>query len=214
MNEPRRPLDDERLDDLVRELASNYNLPTRELDESRRAALYARIQAGRSAPRRPRSIAPRPRRWQLAAMAAVLLIGFALGRLMPGQSGPDATPLAQDTPATIEGSQTNVYRFAAQDYLERTENLLIALQRPLGSPDSGTSSSWAHSLLRETRLLQDSPAAQDDPRLSRLLDDLEILLAQLVQTSAEPADDEPATDPAVLQRLRTEIERNSVLNEI
>lgn len=232
MNEARPPHDESRLDELVRQLGADYNLPRNELDEERRARLFARIQDERRRQVRPRSLAPRPgsRRFQYAAMVAILLVGFALGRLSPGGDEP---AVQQDPVAAVDATPGNpasktAYRFAARSYLERTENLLLMMQRAAYAPDAntpwGTSASeptagWANDLLRETRLLQDSPAAKDDPQLRQLLEDLELLLAKLVQAAdahdgTDEIDDYRITSPEVLQRLRSQIDRNSLLNEI
>jgi hypothetical protein len=47
-------------------------------------------------------------------------------------------------------------------------------------------SGWARELLSNTRLLLDSPAA-DDPQRAKLLGDLELVLAQIVQLSPDAA---------------------------
>jgi hypothetical protein len=69
---------------------------------------------------------------------------------------------------------------------------------------------WAKGLLSNTRLLLDSPAG-DDPRRAKLLEDLELVLAQIVQLKPSAA----ATDRELIQgsiqegqvitRLRTAI---------
>ena len=53
---------------------------------------------------------------------------------------------------------------------------------------------WAKGLLSNTRLLLDSPAG-DDPRRAKLLQDLELVLAQIVQLSPNAA----ATDRELIQ---------------
>ena len=229
MNDSSKHHNTERLDELVRELAADYNAPPRELDETRRAEIFNRIQDERRRRAQPRTPAPRRRSWRLqwVAMAAVLLIGITIGRWEPATQDPDSTGLVRIDPAHEDSERPNLYRFATRDYLERTENLLVMLQRAAYSPDAntpyGTQSSeptvgWANDLLRETRMLQDSPAAKDDIHLSRLLEDLELLLAQIVQAADRndelDAEDYQITDPAVLQRLRNEIDRSPSLNEI
>lgn len=227
MNESRNPQNDEQLDALVREIASGYNEPPHELDAQRRERIFARIQEARQTGVRRRIRAPRPsgRMWlQAAAMAAVLLLGIGIGRWSPPAPGPGAT--GPDRVSDASGStQYNVYRLAARAYLERTENLLLTLQRAAYAPEPNTpwgtataepTVGWAHDLLRETRLLQDSPAAKDDPQLSQLLEDLELLLAQIVQATKgnDALESSPVTDPGVLQRVRSELERTSLMNEI
>jgi hypothetical protein len=229
MNDSPKHHNTERLDELVRELAADYNAPPRELDETRRAEIFDRIQEERLQRARHRMPSPRPRsrRLQWVAMAAVLLIGIAIGRWEPEPQGPGTPDLVQTDPVHEDSEHPNLYRFATRDYLERTENLLVMLQRAAYSPDAktpfGTQSAeptvgWANDLLRETRMLQDSPAAHDDVHLSQLLEDLELLLAQIVQATKHNDEfetrDYQITDPAVLQRLRNEIDRSPSLNEI
>lgn len=225
MNEPRKPQNEEQLDALVRELASGYHEPPRELDEQSRERIFTGIQRARQ--RRRRTPAPRPlRRWlQVAGFAAVLAIGIAIGRVgAPGPDAVDATdPVAVSEPG--DDARRSVYRFAARAYLERTENLLLMIERAAYSPDASTpwrtgtaepTVGWARDLLRESRLLQDSPATKDDPELARLLEDLELLLAQIVQAASghEELEGSLLGDPTVLQRVRGEIERAPVLEEI
>jgi hypothetical protein len=221
-----RPQDEQRLDDLVRDLARDYNAPGAELDEDRRAELFARIRQERRHRARHRAPAPRARHWQwAAAMVAVLLIGIAIGRWQPA-------PIQHETPEQVVATQPepapagqNLYQYAARDFLERTDNLLVMLQRAAYSPDPDTpfgdansdpTIGWAQALLRETRLLQDSPATQGDPQLTQLLEDLELLLAQIVQATRgnQELEGNTVTDPAVLQRVRGEIQRSVAKNEI
>ncbi|MBA3343662.1 MAG: hypothetical protein H0T48_17735 [Gemmatimonadaceae bacterium] len=69
---------------------------------------------------------------------------------------------------------------------------------------------WAKGLLSNTRLLLDSPAG-DDPRRARLLEDLELVLAQIVQLSPGAAASEreliqgSIQNGQVMTRLRTAI---------
>jgi hypothetical protein len=44
---------------------------------------------------------------------------------------------------------------------------------------------WARDVLTSTRLLLDSPAS-DDPEMRSLLQDLELVLAQIVQRTGQP----------------------------
>ena len=220
MNESRKPQNEDQLDALVRELAAGSNEPPGDLDAERRERIFARVRAARTPATRRRFRAPRPsvRTWtQVAAMAAVLVIGIGIGRWNPPTPAPDSAVAVDPTRA----DRQTVYRFAARAYLERTENLLLTLQRAAYSPDPNTpwgtataepTVGWAHDLLRETRLLQDSPAVQDDPQLAQLLDDLELLLAQIVQAAGRHPDG-AAVDPSTLQRVRTELERSPVLQD-
>ena len=66
---------------------------------------------------------------------------------------------------------------------------------------------WARDILSNTRLLLDSPAA-DDPARRRLLQDLELVLVQMVQRSPEAgAGDERA-------QINRSMERTQVLTRL
>jgi len=110
------------------------------------------------------------------------------------------------------GSQSAIpYQVATIRHLTDAEALLTSFN--LESRDQRTDSrlaGWAKGLLSNTRLLLDSPAG-DDPRRAKLLEDLELVLAQIVQLSPNaPAQERDLIDGsirngAVMTRLRTAI---------
>jgi hypothetical protein len=77
------------------------------------------------------------------------------------------------------------YRLAAVQHMSRAEALLTTFRAGAraGEVDAAIQP-WARDLLTGTRLLIDSPASQD-PALRALLGDLELVLAQIVQLSAQ-----------------------------
>jgi hypothetical protein len=103
------------------------------------------------------------------------------------------------------------YRAATLQHLVQAEVLLTSFRAEArgGAVDQQVAE-WARDLLSTTRLLLDSPAAAD-PQLRRLLDDLEVLLAQIAQLPAQrgrgEADliDEAVEQRDVITRLRTAI---------
>ena len=91
---------------------------------------------------------------------------------------------------------TNVsYQVATQKHLEDAEALLtsFALEGHDTRMDAQFAG-WAKGLLSNTRLLLDSPAG-NDPRRAKLLGDLELVLAQIVQLSPNA----PAQDRELIQ---------------
>jgi hypothetical protein len=123
------------------------------------------------------------------------------------------TPLPGTQFASNEPGNGNsdVYKLATVRHLADAEALLTSFS--IGSRDAKMDaqfSAWAKGLLSNTRLLLDSPAG-DDPRRAKLLQDLEMVLAQIVQLSPNAA----ATDRELVQgsiqqgqvitRLRTAI---------
>lgn len=82
---------------------------------------------------------------------------------------------------------TTTYQVATQRHLAAAEALLTSFS--VGSRDERMDAQfavWARGLLSNTRLLLDSPAG-DDPRRAQLLQDLELVLAQIVQLSPNAA---------------------------
>ncbi|HET7790407.1 MAG TPA: hypothetical protein VFK78_06375 [Gemmatimonadales bacterium] len=163
------------LEDRLRQAALHYHRPP----ETPREELWARIDAAR-APRRGRGgiLAFRPRlRWGIG-IAAVLALGVGLGRLTV------RAPAAAPVPAR----ETNVaLQLATAQYFDRTEAMLAGFRADAktGRLDP-TFVASAKDLLSTTRLMLDSPAAQHDPKLHALLDDLELVLAQITQLKSEP----------------------------
>ena len=126
---------------------------------------------------------------------------------------PVGTPrYASTTPLDSRSVSTaNVYQVATVRHLADAEALLTSFS--LESRDASMNAQfaeWAKGLLSNTRLLLDSPAG-DDPRRARLLQDLELVLAQIVQLSPDARAEERALvqgsiqEGHVMTRLRTAI---------
>ena len=179
---------DDRFDWVLREAAQDYHRPP----DTPREEMWQRIEAARRA-RRARVLALRPwLRWGLAA-AAVLAIGVGLGRVSMRH---------QQTIVVAPGDLA--YRVAAAQYLSRTEALLTGFRSEarIGRIDVQFAGQ-ARDLLTTTRLMLDSPAAED-PRLKSLLEDLELVLAQIAQVPQ-------GSDRADLQLINQGLEQRSVL---
>jgi hypothetical protein len=118
-------------------------------------------------------------------------------------------PLANSTPASA-------YQLAAVRHLSEAEALLTSF-RTRSSADQQMDAqlgTWARELLSNTRLLLDSPVA-NDPQRRPLLEDLELVLVQIVQLSpgSTPQDREliekTLQHDHVMTRLRTAIPAGS-----
>jgi hypothetical protein len=139
------------------------------------------------------------RRWRLvglaAAAAAVLAVGIGIGRVSV------APP-----PASWEGPSANAttYRLAAQEHLSQSEAFLTLFRSSLDrQSDQRLASASARQLLATNRLLLDSPAAVD-PGTRVLLEDLELVLAEIAQLS-------PRSRAEDLQLIREGIERGNMM---
>lgn len=166
-------------------------------------------------------------RWTrtLLPLAAMLVLGFGIGQLAPGVlRQPTSMPLgaarsaadpgASDEPARLT-SATAPFVGIAADYLERVTALLVTLAdaNRAGKP-LGNSAGQARDLLATTRLLLDSPQA-GDPHLHALLNDLELVLAQIARLPHKAAQpdvyliDETLDQREVLPRLRELLAENT-----
>ena len=169
--------DEERFTEWLRDAAQEYHAPP----AAPREELWARIAAERQR-RAGRVIELRPwTRWLLAA-AAILTLGIGIGRWTAG------TGITRGgTPALAADTATNggvVYQVAATQYLSRTEAFLTGFRADLRSGRTNSRLvGQARDLLTTTRLMLDSPAA-DDQRLRVLLEDLELVLVQISQMQA------------------------------
>ena len=189
----------DRFEERLREAAQDYHRPP----ATPREELWRRIAAARAA-RQARVIALRPAlRWGVG-IAAVLALGVAIGRWSTTSS-----PTTSVVAGTGERTSTFVYQLAAAQYLGRTEALLTGFRSEMhGGAPTAQFSGQARDLLCTTRLMLDSPAARD-VRLKSLLEDLELVLAQIAQLPSSGGRDDVQSinqgldQRSVLLRLRT-----------
>lgn len=208
-------MNEEKFPERLKEAARDYNSPP----ETPRESMWAAIEARREQQRYSEKIA-RPSfrrlwrlRWPIAA-AAVLVLGIGIGRL----SLPENPPVtAENGPTPNEHQQSSpennraIYQAAAVPVLSKAELLISQYRTGLDiGPNGSGFTARAAELLSDTRLLLDSPAAEDR-ELQMLLTDLELTLAQILRVSA--GDDkeemewvnESLKDRALLPRLRTKV---------
>jgi hypothetical protein len=163
---------EDRFDERLREAARDYHRPPATPRDDMWQAIAARRQRERE------RLAARPwMRWA-AGIAAVLLLGIAIGRWSAQRDTAVPAVAAADD---ADGDDAAVYRLAATQYLSRTEAFLTGFRADArrGELDS-TFATGARDLLMSTRLMLDSPAGLDQ-RLRGLLEDLELVLAQIAQ---------------------------------
>lgn len=214
-------------DELLRTLAAEYHRPP----PTPREAIWARIQTARAAdsgvagagdtePVPPARVLPfRARRWGggpairgltwVTGVAALLGLGIGIGRVTGEPGGAD--PVA-GVHATLERTAAEraeaVLAVAVTQFLSRSEAVLTSVRT---GEDGAAFLPAARDLLTTTRLLIDSPAA-DDLVFRDLLEDLELVLAQVVLLPGEgPAGQERTFITAgmehrnLMPRLRTAI---------
>jgi hypothetical protein len=127
-----------------------------------------------------------------AAVAAVLVLGIFIGRMTrEGQDLPlvEPTPVAvlqeADPRPDVQDIRKDVYTLAARDLFSRADFLLTDFKvRSCGTDDLSQVPNWAGGMLVQTRLLMDTPVAED-LEMKNLLEELELVLAQIVGLSRE-----------------------------
>jgi hypothetical protein len=203
-------MQDEQFEPPLQAAARAYHEPPA-LDAATREAMWAEIETrGVASPLTSR--ARRVPTW--VGLAAAVVVGIALGRFTPldGVLHPSATAPAPGPAAAAAIPRLPVpavYEPTTSQYLGQTTALLVALPSEVGDGRADVLFiNRAQNLLLTTRLLLDSPAAQD-AKLRGLLDDLEVVLAQVVRLQAtSTATDLDLINQAleqrdVLPRLRT-----------
>lgn len=190
---------DDRFEELLRDAARDYHRPP----ETPREALWERIVAERARRREAkRVVVLRPWVWGLG-VAALLALGVGIGRW---------TAPAAPAPGGGDDVEDLAYRVAATQYLSRTETFLTSFRADVRQGDVGARfAGQAGDLLATTRLMLDSPAA-NDPTLRALLEELELVLVQIAHLGgARPERDEidfitqSMEQRGVLTRLRSAI---------
>lgn len=195
-------MNDDRFEELLRETAGQYHHPPATPREEMWAAIVAERQRRRL--HRP-ARAWRPAwRWGFG-MAAVLLVGIAIGRFV--RPGGSTAPSAAIPGIAIDTAGGLAYRMVAAQYLIRTETLLTGFRSDARSGRVDQQfAAQARQLLGSTRLLLDSPAGRD-PRLQPLLEDLELVLAQIAVLPA-------VRDTQDVRLITQDIEQRSVLTRL
>jgi hypothetical protein len=172
---------DDRFDELMRDAAHTYRKPP-EPDFEAMWNVVARETWGVGSPTRAGRSFPFRR---AVGIAATLMLGIGIGRAtvnFKGASQQNASTVAAAPVAARTDSLTEPapYSTETSQYLGQTAALLIALPSEVrAGRANGQFLTRAGELLTRTRLLLDSPAA-NDPTMRNLLEDLELVLAQVV----------------------------------
>ena len=183
-------MDENRFDEVLRDLPRDFNNPAEPpLDEMWGVIEDAHFNSPASI-RRPGGMTSRAP-W--IAAAAALLLGIGIGHYVPlgkatefGGASQPAVASAETLPPGADTSAVgDAYRDQTSHYLGQAAALLISLPaKDASSKADATFAAKAADLLVTTRLLMDSPAAQD-PKLRSLLEDLELLLVQVARLRGE-----------------------------
>ena len=197
-----------RTPDDIRAALREYNNPP-ELAKSDLDAMWASIEPAAFDAYRTTSIRRLgPYRVALARLlplAAALVIGVGIGRFaMPHNATVSNATVAVAAAPSDSVSIEEPYQSTTSRYLGQAVALLVSL--PAEVREGRTNEPYmgrAHNLLLTTRLLLDSPASAD-PRFRTLLEDLELVLAQVVRLQSVESGEE-------LELIRQALEQRDVL---
>jgi hypothetical protein len=160
----------------------------------------------------PLAAAPRDSATTPPDRVAINPASQAPGRPGATDSGaPNAATAALRSPAPGEQSNAGnlAYRLAVVNHVVGSEAMITAFRTSArrGEVDAQLAK-WAHDLLGETRLLESS-APSDDVAMKRLLEDLELVLAQIVQYT-----NRGTHSPDDVDLIERSIRRRSVMSNI
>jgi hypothetical protein len=199
-------MDEKELQEHLSALKETWRVPP----EPPMAEMWQNIEARSFGPAR----AARPWIRTVLPLAAMLILGFGMGQVVPNLMPPSRQAAEPPSQASQPGNQQAAFVGVATNYLERVTALLVNLtdESRHGRPMEGTNER-ARDLLATTRLLLDSPDITDS-HLRDLLDDLELVLAQIVRLPGRAAApdvyliDQALDQREVLPRLRVMLAEN------
>jgi hypothetical protein len=204
---------DERLNELLDDARRTWPMPP----EPDYAAMWGRIEREAFSGVRVEK-ATRTPSWRTFSLglAATLVIGVGLGRLSMKQAAAptEAAPAVAEAASESATPASSAYDKVASELLGRTVVLLTSLPAEARNSSGERFSNQATELLTSTRLLLDSPAASD-ARFKDLLEDLELVLAQIamLQSGRTRQEIDLITDALeerdVVPRLRSAVARLS-----
>lgn len=209
---------EDRFDEVLREAARDYNAPP----PTPKAEMWERIQAARAEGRsrdradgilplrRPVRPTARPGFRLAMAIAAILILGVAIGRFTaPGvRSSPAASGTVAATPGTDKKDKSNLAtELATADHLSQVETFFTEFGSERASPEF---TDHARNLLGTTRMLLDSKRVTD-PRTRKLLEDLELILVQIATINPQDRAEDlnSIADGLAQNQLRTRL-RNAI----
>lgn len=201
--------DDEKFDDFVRRNLKDYNAPVPPPAD----AIWASIEKDVAEAIRPRAARPTTiRRWWIpigVGIAATLMIGAAVGRWSTTRTSD--VPLVAVAPSQVSADDSARIATHARatmiEHLEEAEVFLTSVRADLKTGRADTErTDRSRELLSRTRLLLGASASRS-PEVARLLEDLELLLAEIAAV--------PQSRPSMdLQLLDEKMRQGNVLPRI
>ena len=203
-------MSEERFEAWLKEQADTYHRPPGDAPREEMWEAIARARQARVATP-PRHLSLFASRWALPLAASLLIgAGIGVGYWMRGPAASEAPVVATRSLVPDSVVSNTTYEVASVAHLTAVEAMLTSFRAEQRTETDAALQRLARDLLATTRLLLDSPAAENAVR-RQLLEDLEYVLAQIVQLDPNaPAEDRAMVDRAiareqVLTRIRSSI---------
>lgn len=198
--------DDTKFDDFLRQAASDYHAPVPPPADAIWAAIEKDVAQAIAPPSRA-SRTFRAAAWMTLGIAATLLIGVAVGRWTAREPAAQVAASAPP-PATDSAGRGAHARAVTFEHLADAEIFLITVRAELkaGRADADRADRSRNLLVRTRVLLGAMP--NRTPEVERLLEDLELLLAEIAALPPERSSldrtllDESMRDGNILPRIR------------
>ena len=190
-------------DSLRRLLDTMSELPAPERGEAYGREVWRRIQPDLVRPKATLIRFP-SRRWiSCAAVAAMLVLAFYIGRFT---QHPAAPPQQAAVPPQV---RERILLVAVGDHLERSRIVLAELANASGprAVDISSERDRAQDLLEENRLYRQTASQSGDSQTAGMLDELERVLAEVAHSPSEISSPE-------LERLRSRIEDQGLMFKV
>ena len=174
--------DETNVDQVMAELRTRYNAPPPTPKDEMWRVIRAGLPVARTASvrsleeaRARRGTPNRSFGWAVAA-AAVLMLGIGIGRM--------TVPLSPMADSAAARPDQAVFMMAAADHLGQSESFLtvVRAEARAGTLDPEMVG-WARGLLMQTRLFLDATEPGTQPAFRELMEDLELVLAQVVSVA-------------------------------
>lgn len=147
-----------------------------------------------------------PRLWAAgAAVAAVIIVAFLVGRFYPGQQ-----PQPQVVVQTREQVRERVLLVAVGDHLDRSQMLLVELTHAPesdGTVDISNEQRRAQDLVASNRLYRQTAESVGDTNLANVLDELERTLIDIAHQPSQ-------VNGAEMEQIRQRIEKQGILFKV
>ena len=146
--------------------------------------------------------------WGFAAAALLLVVGFAGGRLWPGEAVPEPrSDVAAVVPPADEDARRRAMLLTVSDHFDRSDRVLAEIMNAPEPDALPAQQQWAGDLVAASRLYRRNAIANNEPAVAAVLEELERVLLDIVH---QP----PDATAADLEEIRRRIDSAALLFKV